>query len=170
MSIVSFDGHTPELGTDVYLAPGARLIGRVRMAARACILFNAVVRGDTEDISIGEDTNLQDGVIIHADPGFPVKIGRGVSVGHNATLHGASVADHCLIGMGATILNGAVIGEGSLIAAGALVRQGEVVPAGSLVAGVPGVVRRALTAEEQQGIRENAEHYQRLRQAYLAQR
>jgi carbonic anhydrase/acetyltransferase-like protein (isoleucine patch superfamily) len=166
---MSFQGHSPELGSDTFVAPGAWLIGRVRLAARVCILFNAVIRGDTEEISIGEESNLQDGVVVHADPGFPASIGRGVSVGHNATVHGATVGDHCLIGMGATVLNGAVIGEGSLIAAGALVRQGDVIPPGSLVAGVPGVVRRPLTADEQTSIRDNASHYQRLRETYLSE-
>jgi carbonic anhydrase/acetyltransferase-like protein (isoleucine patch superfamily) len=110
---------------------------------------------------LGDDSNLQDAVVCHVDAGFPLTIGRGVSVGHGAVLHGCTVEDDCLIGMSASVLNGAVIGAGSLVAAGAVVLEGTVVPPGSLVAGVPGKVRRELSEEERQGIRRNADHYLR---------
>lgn len=167
MVMMSFDGHSPDVATDAYVAPSADLIGRVRIGPRACVLFGAVLRGDTEDISLGEGSNIQDGVAVHADPGFPVTVGQGVSVGHNATIHGCTIDDDCLIGMGATVLNGAQIGAGSLIAAGTVVLEGQIIPPGSLVAGVPGKVRREISAEELEGIRANAAHYQALRQRYL---
>lgn len=167
--MMSFDGHSPDIAPDAYIAPSADLIGRVRINPRACVLFGAVLRGDTEDISLGEGSNIQDGVAVHADPGYPVRIGRGVSIGHNATIHGCSIDDDCLIGMGATVLNGAQIGAGTLVAAGTVILEGQVIPPGSLVAGVPGKVRREISAEELGGIRRNAEHYQALRAGYLEQ-
>jgi len=127
------------------------------------------VRGDTEEITVGEGSNLQDGVVVHADPGFPATIGAGVSVGHNATLHGCTIADNVLIGMGATVLNGATIGEGSLIAAGSVVLEGKAIPPRSLVAGIPASVKRELSDEEYQGVVKNAEHYVALAQKYRSQ-
>lgn len=153
------DVPAPELNESAFVALGAVVVGRVRLAAQSSVWYNAVLRAEAEPITLGERSNLQDGVVCHVDAGFPVTIGTGVSVGHRAVLHGCTVEDDCLIGMGATILNGAVIGAGSLVAAGAVVLEGTVVPPGSLVAGVPGKVRRELTADEQAGIRRNAEAY-----------
>src|SRR5690606_8117287 len=130
-----------------------------RIAAEASIWYNAVLRGDGEQITIGERSNIQDGCAVHTDPGFPVVVGSGVSVGHNAILHGCTVEDDVLIGMGATVLNGAVIGAGSLIAANALIPEGAQIPPGSLVAGVPGKVRRELDEAAKDGIRLNAAVY-----------
>lgn len=141
------------------LPPGARIVGDVSVGPRASVWFNAVLRGDSASIVLGEGSNLQDGVAVHADPGSPVLIGRDVSVGHNAVVHGSTIGDGVLVGMGAVVLNGAVIGENSLIAGGAVVLEGAQIPAGSLVAGVPGKVRRALTPEEIAGIRDNAARY-----------
>jgi carbonic anhydrase/acetyltransferase-like protein (isoleucine patch superfamily) len=149
----------PELDGTAFVALGAVVVGQVRLAAESSVWYNAVLRAEAEPITLGERSNLQDGVVCHVDAGFPVTIGTGVSVGHRAVLHGCTVEDDCLIGMGATILNGAVIGAGSLVAAGAVVLEGTVVPPGSLVAGVPGKVRRELSADEQAGIRRNAEAY-----------
>ena len=149
----------PELDPTAFVAPGAVVVGQVRLAARSSVWYTAVLRAEAESITLGERSNLQDGVVCHVDAGFPVTIGAGVSVGHRAVLHGCTVEDDCLIGMGATILNGAVIGRGSLVAAGAVVLEGTVVPPGSLVAGVPGKVRRELSADEQAVIRRNAETY-----------
>lgn len=149
----------PELDPSAFVALGAVIVGRVRLAAQSSVWYNAVLRAEAETVTLGERSNLQDGVVCHVDAGYPVTIGTGVSVGHRAVLHGCTVEDDCLIGMGATILNGAVIGRGSLVAAGAVVLEGTVVPPGSLVAGVPGKVRRELSAEEQGGIRRNAESY-----------
>ena len=168
MAVFSFEGHTPHVAPDAYIAPSADLIGRVSIASGACVLFNAVVRADTETISLGEGSNLQDGVVVHTDPGFPTMIGAGVSVGHNATVHGCTIGDRALIGMNATVLNGAVVGEGSLVAAGTVVLEGQVIPPRSLVAGIPAKVKRELTEEEYQGVVDNGVHYQELAAKYLA--
>lgn len=166
MALHAFNQHKPTVADTAYIAPSAELIGRVAIADQACVLFNAVLRGDTEDISLGEGSNIQDGVVVHADPGFPARIGAGVSVGHNATLHGCRVEDNSLIGMGATVLNGAVIGSGSLVAAGSVVLEGTVIPPRSLVAGIPASVKRELRDEEYQGVVRNAEHYLALSRKY----
>ncbi len=163
---MEFEGYTPSVHPTAYIAPSADLIGRVDIAEDACVLFNAVIRGDSEHIHIGRGSNIQDGVAVHADPGHPVTVGSGVSVGHNATVHGCSIGDDCLIGMGATVLNGAQVGAGSLLAAGTVVLEGQVIPPGSLVAGVPAKVRRELSGDELEGIRQNAANYQRLRALY----
>ncbi len=157
--LVPFGGATPQVHDDAYVAAGAVLVGRVRLAPSASVWFNAVLRADSEPITIGDGSNVQDNVSCHVDAGFPVSVGSDVSVGHNAVLHGCTVEDGALIGMGAIVMNGAVIGAGSLVAAGALVLEGTVVPPGSLVAGVPGRVRRELTAEEAESIRKNAAGY-----------
>lgn len=157
--LIAFDGHTPSVDPTAFVAPTAILIGRAFLGADSSAFYNVVVRADTNTISVGSGSNLQDNVVLHADPGFPATIGNRVSVGHGAVVHGCTVEDDCLIGMGATVLNGAVIGAGSLVAAGAVVLEGAVVPPGSLVAGVPAKVRRALTAEEADGVRDNAARY-----------
>ena len=169
MASYFFDGNNPTVANSAYVAASAELIGRVIVGEKSCVLFNAVLRGDTEQITLGDGSNIQDGVVVHADPGFPATIGAGVSVGHNATLHGCTIADNVLIGMGATVLNGASIGEGSLIAAGSVVLEGKVIPPRSLVAGIPASVKRELSDEEYRGVVENAEHYVALAQKYRAQ-
>jgi len=141
-------GRAPQLHAESWVAPNASVIGQVTLAARASVWYGATLRAETEPIEIGFGTNIQDGVTIHVDAEFPVSVGAGVSVGHNAVLHGCVIEDDALIGMGAVILNGARIGEGSLIAASALVPQGIVVPPRSLVTGVPGSVRRELSDAE----------------------
>ncbi|WP_436232582.1 gamma carbonic anhydrase family protein [Actinacidiphila alni] len=151
--------RTPRIDPAAFTAPGAVVLGSVTLAADASVWYHAVLRGDCESISIGAGSNIQDNCTVHADPGFPAVVGEGVSVGHNAVLHGCVVEDGVLIGMGATVLNGAHIGAGSLVAAAALVPQGMRVPPGSLVAGVPAKVRRELTEEERATVRLNAEHY-----------
>jgi carbonic anhydrase/acetyltransferase-like protein (isoleucine patch superfamily) len=168
MAVYEFDHHQPAVADTAFIAPSAELIGRVTVSGQACVLFNAVLRGDTEEISVGEGSNIQDGVVVHADPGFPARIGSGVSVGHNATLHGCTVEDNSLIGMGATVLNGAVIGEGSLVAAGSVVLEGTVIPPRSLVAGIPAAVKRELRENEYEGVVQNAEHYVALSRQYLS--
>ena len=153
------ENDAPRIHQDAWVAPTAVIVGNVTLSSGVSVWYNAVLRGDNTPIVIGENSNLQDGVVVHVDPGASVTLGRGVSVGHNAVIHGATVEDNCLIGMGATLLNGSVIGEGSLVAANALVPQGMIVPPGSLVAGVPAKVRRELTAEESAGLIRNAEVY-----------
>ncbi|OMH31452.1 gamma carbonic anhydrase family protein [Tersicoccus sp. Bi-70] len=165
-TILEHGDHSPQIDPDAFVAVNATLIGDVSVGAGAGVFYGAVVRADTARIVLGAGSNLQDNVVVHADPDFPATIGSGVSVGHNAVVHGCTVEDDCLIGMNATVLNGAVIGAGSLVAAGAVVLKGTVVPPGSLVAGVPAKVRRELTAEERDGVRANAECYRELSQRH----
>ncbi|MGD9620179.1 MAG: gamma carbonic anhydrase family protein [Mycolicibacterium sp.] len=160
--ILPIAGHSPQLHPQSWAAPNATLIGRVVLAAGASVWYGAVLRAEAEPIEIGEGTNVQDGVTIHVDPGFAVRVGAGVTVGHNAVLHGCTVEADSLIGMGAVVLNGALVGAGSLIAAGAVVPQGAVIPPRSMVAGVPGKVRRELGEDEAAGIRTNALLYREL--------
>lgn len=143
----------------VFIAPGAVVVGDVTLEAEASVWFQAVLRGDTDRIVVGEQSNIQDGAVLHADFGFPCVIGAGVTIGHRAIIHGATVGDNTTIGMGATVLNDAVIGENSIVGAAALVTEGTIVPPGSLVLGVPGKVKRALTTEEIERNRLSAEHY-----------
>ena len=149
MPLYSIGDLRPHLGPSAWAAPSADLIGDVRLGEHASVWFGAVIRADNTPILIGEDSNIQDGVIVHADPAFPTTVGRGVTVGHAAVLHGCTVQDNCLIGMGSVVLNGAVVGAGSMVAAGAVVLEGMQIPPGSLVAGVPGKIRRELTDAEQ---------------------
>ncbi|MEU8567462.1 gamma carbonic anhydrase family protein [Streptomyces pathocidini] len=157
--ISSVGGKAPRIAPEAFTAPTSVVIGDVTLAAGASVWYQAVLRGDADSIALGAGSNIQDNCTVHADPGFPVSVGERVSVGHNAVLHGCTVEDDVLVGMGATVLNGARIGAGSLIAAQALVPQGMEVPPGSLVAGVPAKVRRELTEEEREGIRLNAAVY-----------
>lgn len=150
--VIALDGATPRVDPAATVLPGATVVGDVVLGARANVWYGAVVRGDDTSIEVGEDTNLQDGVIVHADPGFPARIGSRVTVGHGAVVHGALVEDGCLIGMRAVLLNGARVGAGSLIAAGAVVLEGAEIPPGSLVAGVPAKVRRELSEEERDAL------------------
>jgi carbonic anhydrase/acetyltransferase-like protein (isoleucine patch superfamily) len=151
-----------------WVAPGAVLVGAVTLAADASVWYSTVVRADTATITVGARTNLQDGVFVHADPGFPVTVGDGVSVGHRAVLHGCVIGDDVLVGMGAVVLNGARIGSGTLIAAGAVVLEGADVPPGSLVAGLPAKVRRPLSEDELAAVRRNAATYCALARRHAA--
>lgn len=160
--IVALREHAPELDETAWVAPNAAVIGRVTLSPKSSVWYGATLRAEVEPIRIGAGSNIQDGVTIHVDPGFPATIGADVSVGHNAVLHGCTIEDGCLIGMGAVVLNGAKIGRGSLVAAGAVVAQGVEVPPGSLVAGVPGKVRRELSEQEIERNRTNAVLYQHL--------
>ncbi|MER6526520.1 gamma carbonic anhydrase family protein [Streptomyces sp. NPDC001508] len=160
--IVGIGGREPRIDEGAFVAPTASVIGDVTLHAGASVWYGAVLRGDAERITVGASANVQDNVTLHADPGFPVSVGERVSIGHNAVVHGATVQDDCLIGMGATVLNGAVIGAGSLVAAQALVPQGMTVPPGSLVAGVPAKVKRELTDEERRGLTLNGTLYAEL--------
>ncbi|MFC9503570.1 gamma carbonic anhydrase family protein [Streptomyces sp. NPDC057002] len=164
--ITGIGGREPQVDPEAFVAPTASVIGGVTLGTGASVWYGAVLRGDVESISVGASSNVQDNCTLHADPGFPVTVGERVSIGHNAVVHGATVEDDCLIGMGATVLNGAVIGAGSLVAAQALVPQGMVVPPGSLVAGVPAKVRRELSEEERQGVTLNGTMYAELAKAH----
>lgn len=157
--ITSVGGKAPEIGAGAFTAPTSVVLGEVSLGPGASVWYHTVLRADCGPISIGADSNVQDNCTVHVDPGFPVTLGERVSVGHNAVLHGCTVEDDVLIGMGATVLNGARIGAGSLVAAQALVPQGMDVPPGSLVAGVPAKVKRELTAEERETVKLNAAMY-----------
>jgi len=166
--ILPFGDRSPSIPDSAWVAPNATLIGGVTLGERASVFYGAVLRADVDSITIGDDTNLQDNVTMHCDAGTPASVGARVSVGHGAILHGCTVEDDCLIGMGSTVLNGAVVGAGSLVAAGAVVLEGTVIPPRSLVAGVPGKVRRELTDDEIAGIRSNADHYLTISAAHAA--
>ncbi len=150
---------TPDIGADVFIHDSAVVIGRVHLGDRASVWPTAVIRGDVEEISVGCDTNVQDGAVLHADPGMPCTVGDRVTIGHRATVHGCTVGDECLIGIGATVLNGARIGSQSIIGAHALVPEGMEIPSGVLVVGVPAKVRRELTDEERAGLAAQAARY-----------
>lgn len=157
--IIPFEGVEPQIDPTAWIAPTAALIGKVRVAAGASVWFSAVLRGDIDEIVLGEGSNLQDGSVVHTEAGSPTIIGADVSIGHSAVVHGCEIGDGCLIGMNATVLNGAVIGAQSLVAAGSVVLEGTVIPPRSLVAGVPGKVRRELTDEEIEGLLGNSTRY-----------
>lgn len=158
--VLEFAGRLPVVGPDVFLAPTATIVGEVELGARSSVWYGAILRGDVHSISIGAETNVQDAAVLHGTLGeWPVVVGARVSIGHHATVHGAVVEDGALIGIGARILDGVRIGAGSLVAAGAVVREGTVVPPGSLVAGVPAVVKRALTEREIEVVRRTPGRY-----------
>ena len=161
--------HQPDrVDPSAFLAAGVVVLGDVTIGAEASLWFHAVARGDTEAIRIGARTNIQDGAILHADPGFPCEIGSGVTVGHGAIVHGAAVEDDALIGMRAVVLNGARIGAGSVVGAGAVVPSGLVVPPRSLVLGVPAKVERELGVAVLEKNRKTADHYVEAAKAYRA--
>ncbi|SFU11853.1 Carbonic anhydrase or acetyltransferase, isoleucine patch superfamily [Arthrobacter sp. ov118] len=157
--IYAFAGDAPVVSDDAFVAPTASIIGQAELRPGSSAFYGVTVRADTAPINVGEGTNLQDNVVVHADPGFPCTLGSRVSVGHGAVVHGCTVEDDCLIGMNSTVLNGAVIGANSLVAAGAVVLEGTIVPPKSLVAGVPAKVRRKLSDEEVEGIKGTAARY-----------
>lgn len=163
-------GHLrPALDEGAWAAPSADLIGDVRLGARASIWFGAVLRGDNTPLILGDETNFQDGSIGHSDADFPLTIGARVTVGHQAILHGCTVADDCLIGMGARILNGAVIEPECIVGAGALITEGKTFPSGSLIVGAPARVVRPTTDQERQLLRASAAHYAEKAARYAAE-
>ena len=157
-----------QIAPDVWLAPGAQIVGDVTIRAAASVWFNAVIRGEIERIEIGERSNVQDCAVLHADAGFPLRIGAGVTIGHGAVVHGCELGDDVLVGMRAVVMNGARIGAGSLIGVGAVVTEGVHIPEGSLVVGLPGKVSRALHERELARIRAAAEHYVENARAFRA--
>ena len=159
----------PQLAAGAWAAPSADLIGDVRLGPRASVWFGAVLRGDNTPLVLGEDTNFQDGAIGHSDPGSPLTIGARVTIGHQAILHGCTIADDCLIGLGARILNGAVLETECLVGAGALITEGKHFESGSLIVGSPARVIRQLTDAEKHALRASAAHYAEKARRYAAE-
>jgi len=146
-------------GEGHFVAPNAAVIGDVTLQANSSVWFSCVLRGDGDHIEIGAGSNIQDGAVIHVDPGFPTTVGKNVTVGHNAMLHGCTIGDGSLVGINAVVLNGAKVGKGCLIGANALVTEGMEIPDGSMVLGAPAKVKKQLTEEQQLGLMHNADHY-----------
>lgn len=161
MTLYTLDGQSPALPEDGshWIAPGSAVIGRVYLGKQVSIWFNAVLRGDNDDISIGDGSNIQDGAVVHVDPGFPVTIGEHCTIGHAAIVHGCTVGDRSLIGMGATVLNGATIGKECLVGAGALVTEGKTFPDRSLIVGSPARVVRTLDDKAVEALLKPAQSY-----------
>lgn len=159
MAIYELDGTAPRIAESAWVADSAQVMGNVELADDASIWFGAVLRGDTETIRIGRRSNVQDSSVLHADMGMPLVVGDDVTVGHKVMLHGCTIGDGALIGIGAIVLNGARIGKGCLVGAGALVTEGKEFPDGSMILGSPARVVRELTAEQRDGLRLSALHY-----------
>jgi carbonic anhydrase/acetyltransferase-like protein (isoleucine patch superfamily) len=160
--------RSDQIHPTVFLAQGAVVVGDVTLAEETSVWFNATLRGDTTPITVGPRTNIQEGCILHADPGFPAILGAGVTVGHRAIIHGAKIGDNTLVGMGAILLNGVVVGENCVIGAGALLTQGKEFPPGSLILGAPAKVVREVTPEEIEQNRTAARTYVRRSRAFMA--
>lgn len=159
MAIYRFAEWVPVIGEDVYVAETADVIGQVTLKRNASVWYQAVLRGDTDHLEVDEGSNIQDGAVLHADPGFPLAVGKGVTVGHQAMLHGCTIGDGSLIGIQAVILNGASIGSNCLVAAGAVIKEGASFPDNSLIVGAPARIVRELSAEAMEGLRKNAQSY-----------
>ena len=161
MSLYELDGKAPELPADgqYFIAETATVIGNVRLKSNASVWFGSVLRGDNELIEIGEGSNVQDNCTFHTDPGFPLTIGKNCTIGHNVILHGCTIEDGALIGMGSIIMNGARIGKGCVVGAGAIITEGKEFPERSLVVGAPAKVIRALTPEQVSALTQGAPHY-----------
>ncbi len=159
MTIYALDGVKPELDTTAWVAPSADVMGKVIMHAESSIWFCAVVRGDNEPITIGKGSNIQDNSVLHTDPGMPLTIGEGVTVGHQVMLHGCTIGDNSLIGIGATVLNGAKIGKNCIIGAHALVTEGKEIPDNSMVVGAPGKIIKTLNEQQIAMLKLNAQVY-----------
>ncbi|MDR1967449.1 MAG: gamma carbonic anhydrase family protein [Burkholderiaceae bacterium] len=159
MAVYELDGKTPQVHSSAWIAGSAEVMGNVAIAADASVWFGCVLRGDTETIAIGEGSNIQDLSVLHADLGQPLTVGRHTTVGHKVMLHGCTIGDESLIGIGAVVLNGAVIGRNCLVGAGALVTEGKKFPDGSMIVGAPARVVRQLAPEEIERLRMSAQHY-----------
>lgn len=159
MPLWKLNGAEPQCAENVFIAPGAQVVGKVTLERHVSVWFNAVIRADNEPMHIGANSNIQDAAVLHSDPGYPLTIGENVTVGHQATLHGCTIGDGALIGIGAVVLNGARIGRNCLVAAGAVVTEGKIFPDNSLIVGAPAQIKRELTAEAIQGLHANAAHY-----------
>lgn len=159
MAVYEVDGKTPQVDSTAWIADSAQVMGHVTLGPDASVWFGCVLRGDTESMTIGEGSNIQDLTVMHADHGLPLTIGKHVTVGHKVMLHGCTIGDESLIGIGAVVLNGAQIGNHCLVGAGSLVTEGKVFPDGSMIVGSPARVVRQLTPEQMEGLRRSAQHY-----------
>lgn len=159
MAVYELDGVAPEVAESAWIADSAQVMGRVSLGQDASVWFGTVVRGDTESITIGEGSNIQDASVLHADHGKPLVVGRHVTVGHQVMLHGCTIGDESLIGIGAVVLNGARIGKNCLVGAGSLVTEGKEFPDGSMIIGSPAKAIRQLSPEQIEGLRQSAKHY-----------
>ncbi|MFG6449664.1 gamma carbonic anhydrase family protein [Roseateles sp. BYS180W] len=169
MAVFRLGAHEPQLADDVWVAESAQVVGRVTLEQGASVWFGAVLRGDSDELHIGADTNIQDGSVLHSDDGYPLRLGRGVTVGHKVMLHGCTVGDHSLIGIGAVVLNGARIGKHCLVGAGSLVTEGKEFPDGSLIMGSPAKVVRPLSPEQISALQTSAQHYVENARRYAAE-
>jgi len=157
--LLPYGDKRPEVAESAFIAPGVHIIGAVYLGEESSVWYGAVLRGDTESITVGARTNIQDGCVLHADPGYPASIGEGCVVGHKAVVHGCEIGDGCLIGINATVLNGVKIGEGSIVAAGAVVPEGREFPARSLIVGVPAQQASDVTEEQAQDVARGVQSY-----------
>jgi carbonic anhydrase/acetyltransferase-like protein (isoleucine patch superfamily) len=159
MAIYELDGLVPQLAASAWVADNAQVIGNVVLGEGSSVWFGVTARGDTEALTVGHGSNIQDGSVLHADVGFPLTIGANVTVGHQVMLHGCTIGDESLIGIGAVVLNGAKIGRNCLVGAGSLVTEGKAFPDGSMIIGSPAKAVRQLTPEQIEGLRQSAKHY-----------
>ncbi|MCU0763821.1 MAG: gamma carbonic anhydrase family protein [Hydrogenophaga sp.] len=159
MALYELDGIAPRVAASAWVADNAQVMGNVELAEDCSVWFGATLRGDTETITIGRGSNVQDGCVLHADVGYPLVVGERVTVGHMVMLHGCTIGDESLIGIGATVLNGATIGRHCLVGAGSLVTEGKAFPDGSVIMGSPARVVKQLTPEQVEGLRRSASHY-----------
>jgi len=171
MPVYRLGAHRPSLPDEgqYWIAPDAHVIGRVTLGRNVGVWFGAVLRGDNEPVTVGDGTNIQEGVMLHVDPGFPVTIGQGCTIGHHAIVHGCTLGENVLVGMGATILNGATVGNNCLIGANALITEGKVFPEGSLIVGSPAKVVRQLDEAAIARLRQSSENYIRNWQRFAAE-
>lgn len=160
-SLFAIEGKGPQFADEAscFIAPNAAIIGDVIIGRHVSVWFSATIRGDNETMTIGDDTNIQDGAVLHSDLGYPLSVGNGATIGHRAVVHGCHIGDNCLIGIGTIVMNGAVIGDNCLVGAGAIVTEGKQFPAGSLILGAPARLLRALTEDEISKLKGSAQHY-----------
>lgn len=167
--VIKYKNYNPKIASNTFIAANSTIIGRCTIGENSSIWFNSTIRADVNEVIIGRSVNIQDGTVIHCDHEYSVSIADNVTIGHNAIIHGCSIASNCIIGMGATILDGAVIGENCIIGANSLITTGKQIPKGSLVMGSPGKVVRTLSTEEIEGIKKSVEGYVTLSKEYLAE-
>ncbi len=160
MATYSLNDKKPQIAQDAWIADSAQVIGDVKLGEKSSVWFGAIIRADNEPMLIGAGSNVQESAVLHSDSGFPLTVGENVTVGHQVMLHGCTIGDGTLIGIGAIVLNGAKIGKNCLVGAGALVTEGKVFPDGSLIVGSPAVVKRELNSQQIEGMIQSAKHYQ----------